>query len=278
MNQWTNSTHVVNAVGEYTGISTSTPAPKPDGYVMDERLSAANCLAMMHQPDIFHICRDRIGDMWDGEEEFKRVCNHYKHYYKPSVDVRKEAALCGATFIDVCDSFNINEHMFHRDTHDAAAEGVGTQLESWKLSLCFIHPPGPAGCLPADLKHSYDLAEHTLTGNILHLLIHCPSVHDIVLASFEKNKSEFLRKMLQFAQYCAGQGRNTSKMRDAAACEKKIVFASVISAVFSTFSILCFTLYFLNIEIIVILLHMHYNCTCPFYMQDLSRSHSTTWN
>ena len=43
-----------------------------------------------------------------------------------------------------------------------------------------------------------------------------------LLVAFEHQKNELLCKLLQFAQFCAGQGRNISKLRNAAECEKEI--------------------------------------------------------
>lgn len=40
--------------------------------------------------------------------------------------------------------------------------------------------------------------------------------------ALEQQKSELLRKVLKVAQFCAGQGRNNSKLRNGTECEKEI--------------------------------------------------------
>jgi hypothetical protein len=140
--KWTNSTHVINAVGGYTGVSSSTLACDIDQTVCDERLAMAECLAMSHRSDVHHIVRERFMDSlcYDGEVEFDRVLNHYNKYYKDSVKSGVNDALCGATYVDVADCFRIHEQIFKRDSKD------NVDLKSWKLSLVFAHSGG--NCTP----------------------------------------------------------------------------------------------------------------------------------
>ena len=49
MGKWTNSTHVINAIGGYTGISSSTISQRLDLCVSDDRLMASEFLSAKSQ-------------------------------------------------------------------------------------------------------------------------------------------------------------------------------------------------------------------------------------
>ena len=138
MGRWTNSTHVIKAVGGYSGISSSMLSCDVEQTVCDERLAMAECLAMNHRSDIYHIVRERFLDntSYGGEVEFIRVLNHYKKHYKNSVETEVEQAMRGATYIDVADSSNIHEQIFKRDSKE------DVDFKSCQLSLIFTHSGG----------------------------------------------------------------------------------------------------------------------------------------
>jgi len=219
MNRWTNSSHVVAAVGGYTGISSSSIAQKFDSAYQDERLSAANCLAMKHRSDTYYICQNRYADMPGGDEELQRELRNYEKKWKPS-PLSKRAALDGASYIDVQSSFSINEHMYRRDTNLTEDEKAGAHVEPWLLGLTFIHPTTDHGCQPVNLNSMYNVEKHALTGALLHLCIHCPALHDVLLCAFEVQRQEYLMKLLRFVQYCAGQSANHSGIRNANECDQ----------------------------------------------------------
>jgi hypothetical protein len=138
MSKWTNSTHVIKAVGGYSGISSSTLSCDVKRTFCDERLAMAQCLARNYRADIYHISRERyVEDITtDGEAEFTYIMNHYYKFYHDSVVTRADASISGATFIDVEDCFRIHNQMFQRDTK----ADVDSNL--WKLSLLIAHCAG----------------------------------------------------------------------------------------------------------------------------------------
>jgi hypothetical protein len=138
MSKWTSSTHVIKAVGGYSGISSSVLSCDIKRTVCDERLAMAQCMAMKFRPDIYHISRERYIDdvSRGGEGEFLRVMNHYDSFYRHLVGLRSESAISGATFIDVDDCFRIHDQMFERDAKN------DVDANFWKLSLLFPHSSG----------------------------------------------------------------------------------------------------------------------------------------
>ena len=73
MGKWTNSTHVIAAIGGYTGISSSSLAEKLDCTVQDYRLSASSYLAAEHRADVRKTLIERFSDIQNAEAEFNVV-------------------------------------------------------------------------------------------------------------------------------------------------------------------------------------------------------------
>ena len=219
MGRWTNSSHVVTAIGGYTGISSSSIAEKYDCTFHNERLGTACTLAMRHRPDIYEVCQNRLADMPGGDEELNRVLSLYDVLDKPSGE-EVNSSLVGASSVDIHHSFLMNDRMFRRDTRYCENDSNDRQLQSWLLALTFVHPPTANGCAPVNLSSFYNVEKHALTGALLHLLVHCPCFHEVLLHCFEINREDYVRKLLKFAQYCAGQASNCSGIRNANECEE----------------------------------------------------------
>lgn len=91
MGTWTNSNHVIQAVGRYTGISSSSIDLKKTDFVFnDERLAMSTCLAMDHIPDIDQIVRIRQFELDNGKDELEWLWYVYD-LIKPS---DKDISLC----------------------------------------------------------------------------------------------------------------------------------------------------------------------------------------
>jgi len=149
MGRWTNSTHVIKAVGGYTGISSSTLACDVNRTVLDERLAMAECLAMEHRPDVYNICRERFVEnlSYGGEMEFNRVLKNYDSFYYDALKPHVKDAMSGATYVNVADCFRIHEQMFRRDSKK------DVDVNSCKLSLTFAHSGGNYTQLQCKTSH-----------------------------------------------------------------------------------------------------------------------------
>lgn len=189
---------MILAVGGYSGISSSSIAVQPDGCIVDDRLNAAECLAMTHRPDVMRTIRRRYASSPHNTENVEYDLRRYNALEKPSA-ARELSCLAGATLIDLADSFTVNQRMFGRDA-------AGAETASYDLSLVFAHPKSSCGCMPVDMKRFYKLnEEEDVVGLLLELIVHCPPVHDVLMTAFEGNKSEYLRKLLHFVKRCSGQ-------------------------------------------------------------------------
>jgi hypothetical protein len=221
MGKWTNSSHVVAAVGGYSGISSSSLALDVDINVVDTRLAAAQCLAMTHRSDIYHICRDRYSDIPDGDVEFHHMLDDYNKRLKPSQH-DELTAVEGSTFVDLSDAFSVNDRLVKHFTKDDSSMSHRSKFESWQLSTVLVHTTHPGGHAPVSLTSVYKPAKHTKTGALINIVIYCPPAQQLILRSFEANANTFTRRLLQYCQYAAGQAKNKSGIKNADACEKLI--------------------------------------------------------
>lgn len=87
------------------------------------------------------------------------------------------------------------------------------------LGLFVFITTGPCGSRPIVLSLFYNIRQHPLTGAILHLLIHCPSLHAVLLSAVKNNSSKLLVRLLQYAQWCANRCRNMSQIRNSQTCQ-----------------------------------------------------------
>jgi hypothetical protein len=209
MGRWTNSNHVVAAVGGYGGISTSSIAVKYDSIIVDDRLAASSCLAMRHRSDIYHIYQQRSAELPSGVDDMKAMLNWYDRFVRP--DARKiQQSLAGSTYVQVADCFEVMKRMAKQDTDaDEPRSGYTKHREFESLGLIFAHPPDSFGCHPIALERSYDITKQPMTGMFLHLLVHCPAIHALVLRGLQNRPNEFVVKLLRFVKLCAGETRNS---------------------------------------------------------------------
>ena len=161
--------------------------------------STACTIAMKHCPDIYEVCQNRFADMPGGDDELKRVSWLYDVLDKPSAE-KVKLSLFGASSVDIHHSFLMNERTFHRDTRDCENDSNERQLESWLLALTFVHPPTANGCAPVILSSFYNVEKHAITEALLHLLVHCPVFHEVLLHSFDSERQDYVTKLLKFAQ------------------------------------------------------------------------------
>lgn len=219
MGRWTNSNHVVAAVGGYGGISTSSLAVKYDSVIVDDRIAASSCLAMRQRSDIYYIYQQRSADVPGGVEDLKAMLNWYDRVVRP--DSRKiQQSLEGSTYILVEDCFQVNQRMTKEDTDaDEQQSNYNKRREFESLALIFAHPPDSFGRHPITLERLYDVAKQPTTGLFLRLLLHCPAVYRLVLRGLHNNSKGFVVKLLRFVKYCAGETRNLSGIRNGAAAE-----------------------------------------------------------
>ena len=214
MGRWNNSNHVVLAVGGYSGISSSSIAPKYDRCHLSRRLSEASCLAMVHRPEVLSTYIQRYADSKHLTACLEYELDHYERYGKPTVE-EESASLCGSTFVQLSDSFAVNDRMFKRGT-----EGNVGEIESYALSMIFVHPTDGFGSKPVDLSKYLNVCG-SVTGLLLEMLVHCACVHEAVVRVFERSKDAFLRGLLSFVKCCAGQSRvKNGLFKNVKACDK----------------------------------------------------------
>ena len=222
MGKWTNSSHVVAAVGGYSGISSSSIAAKVDQRPLNKRLSASSCLAMNNRPDVLNTFRARCANLELESESVDYELWHYEQFSKPSVDKVLES-MSGATVIDMASSFKISERMFNRGTVNNAITDV--KQEAYMLSLVFVHPADGRGSKPVDMCKCYALGSAEVkTGFLLQLLVHCPTVHDVLLDEYQRTRSAFLYKLLSYVKVCVGQSKRgvKSPFETAKCCERAV--------------------------------------------------------
>jgi predicted GIY-YIG superfamily endonuclease len=222
MGKWSNSTHIVEAVGGYAGISSSSLSPCITVPCNDERLSAASCLSIRYRSDIYHICREREIAFFGDDAHFKRMLNDFDERGSPS-DADIAQSLKGSTFIDISDCFAVNEQIFGRDTKQATGTRPQGESSMHDGALVFVHTSNDAGCRPINVESFFSMQKQPLTGILLHLTIHCPSVQEILVRAVDRATTPFIRDFLEFAKRCAGKGRHRTKIRNANMCETKIM-------------------------------------------------------
>ena len=170
---------------------------------------------------------DRMSDeLWKiatsdiGLDKLEFMLECYEKESKPSPELLS-AATAGATLIDVCDANNINQLMFNRGTvADGGEENSNSALEKWQYSLVFIHPNDSYGCTPVNLNQFYSVEQEQMCGALLHLLIHSPPIHDAVLQTLDSKAPPYVKKLLGYVRYCAGQSHK-KWFPNAGECEKE---------------------------------------------------------
>ena len=216
MGKWTNSSHVIAAIGGYTGISSSSLAEKLDCTVQDYRLSASSYLAADHRADVRNTLVERFFAIQNAEEEFQRGLDIYNKYYKPSID-HERSSVSGATFVEVANCFTVNENFASRDV---SSNGLNENMAS--LSLIFVHSSNAGGCKPIDLTDFVKQQKHVLTDLLLNVLIHCPTMYTALVKSYDDTKNKYLGKLLHFVHYvCKHSNRRKSRFVSADDCESQ---------------------------------------------------------
>ena len=71
LGKWTHSNHVVNFVGGYTGLSTSSIAQRVDLSVLDDRLFGSEFFSAENRPDVFNLLKNKYCEQRNGEEKFR---------------------------------------------------------------------------------------------------------------------------------------------------------------------------------------------------------------
>ena len=216
MGRWSDSNHVILAVGGYSGISSSSIAQRLDQCHQSKRLSESSCLAMMRRPEVLRTYVERYTDSEHLTTDLDYELDHFERYRKPTME-EVSASLFGATFVQLSDSFAINDRMFKRGT-----EGDVGEVESCEMSMVFVHPADNFGSKPVELSKYFNLCELT-TGLLLEMLVHCSCVHEAVVRALERCKNAFLMGLLTFVKHCAGQARGKNgAFKNIQACDKAI--------------------------------------------------------
>ena len=108
-------------------------------------------------------------------------------------------------------------------TRDSDPGEICKEQESSRFCLTFVHPVTAHGCKPVNLVKFYNFKEHILTGTTVTLLVHCPSLHDIVLDAYDRQASECVRQLLGYVKFCVGQrNRGQFQFKDADQCESRL--------------------------------------------------------
>jgi hypothetical protein len=208
MGAWTNSNHVVRAIGGYTGISSSSIAMKIDSTVKDERLAMSTALAMNHRPDIHNIVRKRYLEMRKGKDELKRLWRHYD-FFKPSDD-DINWCLEGGSYVHSYDAFSFNRRSRSRDTQDTSLVSEVRPSEKFNpssLMLILVHPANDYGHTPIKIFDQAKQNEPIFARLFGNLFVHCPLVYSIVLDAIDVgNASSYVVKLAQFVKRCADRG------------------------------------------------------------------------
>lgn len=214
MSKWTHSSHVAKAIGGYTGISTSTLALKVPRTVSDARLSGAECLAMSHRADIYHIARDRVVDDEDGLVDLQRALWYYEKYQKPT-KCEEILALEGSTLVDVADCYVVNKNVNQRDVEEN--NNPFQQIKWFDWTIVMVHPHQLGGAQPVQLKKFFNWDKQPFNGPLLHTLVHCLPLRGVLATNnIAACHQMFLAKVMQYTKYCAGHtAKNVSGIPNA---------------------------------------------------------------
>jgi hypothetical protein len=119
MGKWTNSSHVINAIGGYTGISSSSIAPKMDVPILNMRLATAEFLSATNRMDVCSTQYQRYAILPNGEQQWNEDLMTYKRFLRPS-DGKRTQCLSGATAVYSHEAFTAHHRLFNRDCHDGS--------------------------------------------------------------------------------------------------------------------------------------------------------------
>ena len=129
--------------------------------------------------------------------------------------------MAGATYVEVDNCFTVNEQLVSRDVcSNGSIMQINENMAS--LSLIFVHSLNASGCKPIDLSDLVKPQKHVVTGLLLKLLIHCPTIYNALLKSYDTTKSKYLGKLLHFVHYvCKHSNRRKSRFVNADDCESQ---------------------------------------------------------
>jgi len=211
MGAWTNSNHVVRAVGGYTGISSSSIAMKIDNAVKDERLAMSTALAMNHRPDITNIVQSQYCEIPEGSHELQHILRYYDSYCKPSDEVMK-VCLESGSYVNAFDAFSFNRRINTRDTQEVSS---GLESRSTKkvnlssLMLTIVHPGNDYGHKPIRIFDQSKQNTPVFARLFGEMLVHCPYLYSVMLDAVDVgNASSYTLKLAQFVKQCGDSGLN----------------------------------------------------------------------
>jgi hypothetical protein len=153
MGKLTNSSHVINAVGGYSGISSSWISQHLDSdyYRPDERLGAATFMAVNNRDDVRRTVLLRYLEMPDGRDLFEHDLEYYDLYLKPEPTVTSDC-LIGGSLVFTSDAFRMHHSFFNRNSQ-AVTNSNRTQRNSLSLLFVPVHPPTAHGRMPYDTSY-----------------------------------------------------------------------------------------------------------------------------
>ena len=223
MGKWTNSTHVINAIGGYTGISSSTISQRLDLCVSDDRLLASEFLSANHRPDVMTTLHRQYSGRLDGEKLFEYFLRDFDTNFKPDADITSDC-LMGGTLVYAEETFSMHDQIFNRDRNEHIDDDANEAQSNECLEVLFVtvHPPGEFGSKPVDISSEYRLQEECITATMLRLLIHSWSIRAILLDTFRSDGNRYILKLLGFVHKCYTSANRTNAnkcFRNTVECE-----------------------------------------------------------
>jgi len=203
--RYTNSYHVISAVGGYSGISSSSIVPELESTVVDMRLGAATFLAATNRSDVYETTHERYLQMREGQYLFDRSMFAYNCHSKPSDEKCKEC-LGGGTFVRVEDAYAVHEHLQNKNAQEnsssAESSTVAVKPES-VVSTVVIHKPDGFGRNPAESCIA-EFGENTASASVLILLVRlCPRLQLALLQTTQVPTSSVITNVDNLLKSCA---------------------------------------------------------------------------
>ena len=215
LSRWNSSSHVVNCLGGYTGLSTSTIAQRVDLCVTDQRLFETEFFAADHRPDVHHLLEKQYAERPNPGVSFDYCKNLFDTLYKPD-DVKTSNCLMSGTVVHAEQAYSIHNQIFNRDSNENmdtdASEDHAKQC--MRLLFVIVHPPDQHGSPAIDCCTDCRLDKHRMTTTLLRLFIHSTAVHSIMFDAFCSEANPYLGKLMGFVKKCVA----TSVRVNAAKC------------------------------------------------------------
>jgi hypothetical protein len=205
MGKWTHSSHVINAVGGYSGISSSSIAQRVDMTIKDERLAAAQLLSATNRSDVMQTVRQRYLQLVNGQQQLEFDLRIFNQFLKPSNQLLADC-LRGGTVVYAQDAFNMHNDITSRDSHQDPSENSesGESRDDRRRTDCsftVVHQSDEHGCCPIDVgSTTCSKGNLRVVDIIVPLLIHCQPLYRRAVDQFAATGNEYVGRLLGYAK------------------------------------------------------------------------------